>query len=124
MPTLKLATRLGVAVCLVMTLGLACGCSRNKEFDSGPAGKAFSSAAPDLRTDWEAVVDASRKNDFVTGILGCRKLQGRTDLTDQQRASVNEAMQSLNDRMSSAAARGDVNASNAIVELRKRWRSN
>jgi len=107
--------------CAWLALGLLFGCSKANQQKVASQAKAFDSAGPDVKTNWDLIVTATAANDYAPAIIGCRNLQRRTDLTDEQRAAVNDTVTALNAKMSAAAQKGDAKALKAVEDVRAGW---
>ena len=112
-----LATAVLLAVCVAMA-----GCGKTAAIPkTATATKAFESASPELKADWDKVTAAVKTNDYATTILTCRKLQAQGGLTPEQLKAVNDTMTAVNNQLSDAVDKGDQNAINALEEVRKGW---
>jgi hypothetical protein len=115
----------GIAIAALMAICLAtAGCSKTATPKVASDTKAFESASPEIKADWEKTMSAVTSNDYATAILTCRKLQEQSELTPEQHTAVNDTMTAVNDRLAAAVEKGDQNAINAMDEVRKNWRSN
>lgn len=112
-----------MVVCLATVLFSITGCGKGKGSDPAQLAKLFQSADPQTKADWDKASAAAETNDFVTAILTLKKLQEQPGLTPEQRTAVNDSMTAANDQLSAAVQKGDPNATKALEEIRRRWRS-
>lgn len=110
------------SVCGVALLVVS-GCSKSAAPDPGQPANAFQSATIQNQADWGLALEAAKTNDFVVAMLTLRKLQGQADLTPEQRAAVSGKMTEVNDQLAAAVQKGDPNATKAMEEIRRRWRT-
>ena len=103
-------------------LCLLSGCSKKDQAKAANQAKAFHAAAPGLKAEWDKIMAAATADDYATAISTCRKLQARTDLSEEQRTAVNDTMTAVNEKMTAAAEKGDAKARKAIEDLRANWR--
>src|SRR3954463_3581651 len=101
--------------------GLLPGCSKKDQAKAANQAKAFDAAAPGLKAEWDKILAGAAADDYATAISTCRKLQARTDLSEEQRTAVNDTMTVVNDKMTTAAEKGDAKARRAIEDLRANW---
>jgi hypothetical protein len=120
---MKFLLNLVLAAEVVALLCLASGCNKSGDAEALRSTKVFDSADPVIKSTWEVAVSAAATNGYVAAILSCKKLQGRTDLTPEQREAVNAYMTTVTARMTAAGEKGDPDALKAVEELRARWRS-
>jgi galactitol-specific phosphotransferase system IIB component len=114
----------GAAMAALLAIcGAGAGCSKEAAPKVASHSKVFDSASPEIKVDWEKVVTASSSNDYATAILTCRKLQAQGALTPEQSTAVSDTMTAMNNQMTAAAQKGDQNATKAIEEVRKNWRT-
>ena len=93
-------------------------CGGCKKSGSGAAEtKAFETAAPEVKQIWQAALQADGTNDY-TGALTLYSALLRENLTPAQSEVVARVSTSLNQRMFSAAQKGDPAAQAAVQELR------
>ena len=78
--------------------------------------KAFESASPELKESWAKVQTAEASKDYVTAIMTLRTMLPR-DLTKEQRAAVENAMNNCDSRLTKAANGGDAAAQKALETL-------
>ena len=76
----------------------------------------------ELQKEWEKILTASQSSDYATAILTCRKLQMRSDISPEQRSSIDGTMNEVNERLTAAAQKGDVAAQKALQDIRAQWR--
>src|SRR5664279_1512545 len=90
-----------LAICLMMIGLLIGGCGRSnapaKEVKATAAvvsshAKVFESADSQTKAVWDQIVTAAGAKDYVAAITALNKLQRQKDLTQEQRAAVNEMM--------------------------------
>jgi hypothetical protein len=79
--------------------------------------KAFDTAVPDVKQIWQAALQADGTNDYTGAITLYSALLGE-NLTPAQSEVVAKTSTSLNQRMFSAAQKGDPAAQAAVQELR------
>jgi len=109
------------ALALVLALFFV-GCSQKPGIPKVPADtKAFESASPQIKADWEKAVSAAAANDYATVILTCRKIQIQSDLTPQQRTAVIDTITAENNQLLDGLKKGDQNAIHANEQILKGW---
>ena len=112
----QLVSRVTLGVCLGL-LGLGAGCGPNEKSAISAGDRAFGSAAPDVRADWEAAVKADRANDYAAAYARLRQLRHPANLTPAQLHAVTALYDSLSARLSAALERGDPAARQAADEI-------
>jgi hypothetical protein len=111
------------AVALVLSLFFA-GCSK-PAIPKVPADtKAFESANPKIKADWEKAISAAAANDYATAILTCHKLQTQSELTLQQRTAVIDTVTAENNQLLEGLKKGDQNAIHANEQILRGWSPN
>ena len=109
------------AISLALAAVLLCGgCKKNGA--AGPTAaeiKAFDTATSEVKQVWQAALQADGTNDY-TGALTLYSALLRENLTPAQSEVVARVSTSLNQRMFSAAQKGDPAAQAAVQELRHR----
>ena len=123
----KLLSGCLLAICLMMVGLLMGGCGRSntpaaKEVKepavvASSQAKVFESADAQTKAVWDQTVTAAGTKDYVAAITALDKLRKRKDLTQEQRAAVNEMMSAEYKQMYAGANGGDANAVNAIKKL-------
>jgi hypothetical protein len=98
------------------------GCDKKAASNVPQNTNSFASADARIKNDWETIQASAATNNYVVAILTCRKMQALAELTPDQRDAVNSVMTDVNDRMTTAAQKGDPAALRAIEDLRKQWR--
>ena len=109
------------AACLLATLVAAPGCGKGGP-KSASGSKAFASASPDIKSEWDKIAAADTANDYATVILSSRKLLPQSVLTTEQRFALSQTMTAANTRMMDAAQKGDAAAIKANQEVNQHWR--
>jgi predicted small lipoprotein YifL len=107
-----------VLLCLT-SVAIFAGCGRKGvgELTAAEA-KAFDQAAPELKQEWIAALEASKTNDYngaqtlLYGLLN-------QNLSPEQRQAVVKQSTVVNDRLYSALEKGDPAAQKAIEEMRR-----
>ncbi len=79
---------------------------------------AFDQASPDLRQNWDRVLEADRTNGYVFAQNLLYRLS-QQPLPPEQKDAVSNRLAAINKRMYAAAEKGDAAALNAIQELRR-----
>jgi DNA-binding SARP family transcriptional activator len=83
--------------------------------------KAFESADPKIKANWEKAISAAAANDYATAILTCRQLQTESELTPQQRTAVIDTITAENNQLLDGLKKGDQNAIHANEQILKGW---
>ncbi len=110
-------SRLGFAV--IVPLLLLASCSAKKAPDlTAPALQAFDTAAPEAQQTWTLALEAGKTNDYVRAEKLLDSLFDQA-LTQEQRQAVRTELAVLNQRLSTAAEKGDPAAKAALQELRQ-----
>jgi hypothetical protein len=99
-----------------VTLALA-ACGRKGSTSEAARTRAFVSASPEIKVNWEGAVSALKTNDYVGSQLALFNLRAQTNLTTEQMTLVEDTLKAASGRMFDAAARGDTNALEAMREL-------
>lgn len=97
---------------VVALIGAGCG-------GGGSGGKAFQSAKPDVKAEWDSAMASAKANDYAKATVTLMELRKRTDLTPEQTQAIDKAATTISDQMYEAANKGDENAKKSIDELRK-----
>ncbi len=101
----------GIALVLVV-VGLM-GCD-SRSVDKS----AFNSAKPELQQIWRTGLEASKASDYVRANTNFLSLLSR-NITPNQLVAVQDALASLNERMHTAAAKGNQAAREAVEFLKR-----
>lgn len=110
------AFKCGLLAFLVLAL---VGCDKSPQTIAARGAKAFQSAPPEVKADWDSASSALNSNDLVGAVTNLAKLQVLETLTPDQGQVVRETSAALNDRIHEAANKGDASAKAALDELRK-----
>lgn len=78
---------------------------------------AFDSAKPELQQVWQRALAASKANEYFRASTNFVSLLSR-DLTPDQLVAVQDALANLNERIHTAAAKGDSKAKDALSALK------
>jgi hypothetical protein len=109
-----------VKLLLVLSLTPIIGCSNSDNAESILSKHSQLFQDPSLKPDWNTVAAAVHTNGYVVAETSLRKLGSKNkNLTLEQVTAIQDTLQALNTKLYAAAARGDLQASNAIVELQK-----
>jgi len=108
---------------LLLALGFAVAGCKKSEGHGAANSKACQSAAPEAKAAWDAALAATQTNDYATAFFTLRTLRGQPDLTPAQTEAIDSQSVLVNDRMTTAAGKGDSNALQAIQEIRKASRT-
>jgi hypothetical protein len=94
-------------------VGTGCGKS-----DGKVDATSFDKAAPEIRSDWDAAIAADKANDYFNASMNYSKvMRQEAKLTSQQFDSALAASRALSERLTTAAAKGDVAAKAALAKL-------
>lgn len=113
---MNIAFKCGLLAVLLLAL---VGCDKSPQTIASRGTKAFQSAPPEVKADWENTAKALNANDLVGAVTNLAKLQILETLTPDQGQVVRETSAALNDRIHEAANKGDASAKAALDELRK-----
>lgn len=105
-------------VAAAVALLVVVGCSKSASSLGSQNAQLFSSAAPEVKAQWEAATAAMATNGFVSAMVALKKLQ-QASLTSEQTAAVGATATAVSDEMYAAANKGDARAKEAIVTLRQ-----
>jgi hypothetical protein len=79
--------------------------------------EAFNSAKPELQQIWQTALAANKASDYVRANTNLVSLLSR-EITPAQLVAVQDALASLNERMYTAAAKGDPAAQKSLEALK------
>lgn len=111
-PLVRAGVPLLIALCLA-------GCGGSAESRMSHYDKAFGSAPPELKTQWDSALNAVKSKDYAVALGTLNKLAVITNLAPQQAEAVREVSTAVSDEMYEAANKGDAKAKQAIEDLRK-----
>jgi hypothetical protein len=120
-PVSKLFSKIAIIILLTFVIATP-GCGRKGVPKIASDTKAFETASPEIKADWEKAVSAVASHDYATAILTCRKLQMEKELTSEQRTAVIDTITAENNQVLDGLKKGDQNAIQANEEVRKGWR--
>lgn len=102
---------------MVLTLIVA-GCGQ-KLMSTNAAEKAFTSADPALKAEWEKAMSAYKTNDYAQAIITLRMMRAQPNLNPQQFNAVEDMRTIISSKMTEAANNGDTNAQRSVEELQQ-----
>jgi hypothetical protein len=106
-----------LALMMVLTLIVA-GCGK-KMMSTNAADKAFTSADPALKAEWEKAMSAYKTNDYAQAIITLQMMRIQPNLNPKQYDAVGDMQTIINSKMNEAANNGDTNALKSLEELRQ-----
>jgi hypothetical protein len=106
-----------LALMVVLTLIVA-GCGQ-KMMSTNAAEKAFTSADPTLKAEWDKAMSAYKTNDYGQAIITLRMMRSQANLNPQQFNAVEDMRTTINSKMIEAANKGDTNAQRSMEELQQ-----
>ena len=106
-----------LALLTVLTLIVA-GCGQ-KLMSTNAAEKAFASADPALKAEWDKAMSAYKTNDFAQAIMTLKMMRNQPGLNPQQFNAVEDMRTIINTKMTEAANNGDTNALRSVEELQQ-----
>ena len=105
-----------VVGCLLLGAVLLPGCGKG---DAQGSKAVFDGAPPEIRAAWNQAFTADKTNDYVPAVLGYRALlRDPSQLQPAQLAAIEEASGKLNQRLTTAALKGESGARQALAVLR------
>jgi hypothetical protein len=114
---------IALGVWLVAALIGLTGCGKSRAVPKDATGtKAFDSAGPEIKAEWDKIVAAHAANDYATVILTCRKLLPQSALTPEQLAALKDTMTAANAEMMDGVKKGDPAAAKALEQVNSQWR--
>jgi len=99
---------------LVLSLTQIVGCGNKAVSTISSQSQLFQD--PALKADWETATAAMKTNGYVAAQMSLRDIL-KHPVTDAQLNAVNDATKAINTQMYAAADRGNLQASNAVVQL-------
>jgi hypothetical protein len=104
-------------LCLIASALAGCGKSANTAASKGS--KAFDSASPQIKAEWDNASAAAKSHDYATALAGLSQMATDTNLTAKQLQAVRDTAHAVSDEMYAALNKGDENAKKAIEDLRQ-----
>lgn len=98
--------------------GLAAAALLFSACGGGPDKSAFNNAAPEVKQVWKVAVAADHASDYLAANTNYVSLLSQS-ISAAQLVAVQAALQGLNERMRTAADKGDAVAQKAVEELKK-----
>lgn len=106
-----------LALMMVLTLFVA-GCGQ-KLMSTNAAEKAFTSADPTLKAEWDKAMSAYKTNDYAQAIMTLKMMRTQPNLNPQQFNAVEDMRTIIMSKMTEAANKGDTNALKSLEELQQ-----
>ena len=103
-----------IKLLLVLSLIPIVGCGNKAESTLSSQSQLFQD--PALKANWDTASAAMKTNGYVAAQMSLRDIL-KHPVTDAQLNAVNDAVKAINAQMYAAADRGDLQASNAVVQL-------
>ena len=119
LPPARRALALAGVLCAVsFTLGVLSGCKKSGSGSVATDPKLFQSASAEAKALWEEALAARQTNGVVEAYIKFRLLRSHGDLSPDQITAVDGQCKRINEELGAAAAKGDANAQQALVDIR------
>jgi len=108
----------GALCAFFLAIGVLAGCKKSGGGAASADPKVFQSASAEAKALWDEALAAQQTNGVVEAYIKFRLVRSQGGLSPDQIAAVDAQCKRINEELGAAAAKGDANAQQALVDIR------